>query len=215
MEQQWEIDNLPNRITLFRILLIPIVVMALWPISLNLSWLEPYHKTLGYIAGWIFVLAAVTDYLDGYIARKRDIVTVFGSFLDPIADKFLVVTSLILLQGLDRIPSLIVLILVLREIYITALRLLATDHGINVPVGQMGKWKTAMQMIGIPLLMAYDKPFGIPFPILGSIFIYLASLFSIYSALQYSLGLVKKIQQKRKDRKKHFEVDHAEGTPAE
>ncbi len=90
------------------------------------------------------------------------------------------------------------IILVLREMYITSLRLLASDKGIKVPVGQLGKWKTALQMIGIPFLMANDTPFGIPMPLLGSTFIYLASIISLYSALEYSLGLLKKIKLKRK-----------------
>jgi CDP-diacylglycerol--glycerol-3-phosphate 3-phosphatidyltransferase len=152
---------------------------------------------LGYVAGWTFVAASITDFFDGYIARKRGIVTVFGSFLDPIADKFLVVSSLILLGELERIHSIVVLILVLREMYITSLRLLASERGLRVPVGQLGKWKTAVQMVGIPLLMANDKPWGIPMSLIGTICIYLASIFSLYSALEYSLGLIKKIKMKR------------------
>ena len=81
--------------------------------------------------------------------------------------------------------------------YITSLRLLASERGLAVPVGKLGKWKTATQMVGIPFLMAYDKPWGIPMPLLGNICIYLASLFSLYSALEYSMGLLKKIKLKK------------------
>lgn len=196
-EKEWEIDNLPNRLTMFRMLLIPVIITSLIFHKVDWTWTVPLRHTLGYIAAWTFVLASITDFFDGYIARKRGIVTVFGSFLDPIADKFLVVSSLILLGELNRIPSIIVVILVLREMYITSLRLLASERGLAVPVGKLGKWKTATQMVGIPLLMAYDKPWGIPMPLLGSFCIYLASLFSVYSALQYSLGLVKKIKLKK------------------
>lgn len=196
-EKEWEIDNLPNRLTGFRMLLIPIIITGLILNNTDISWIAPYKLKLGYMAAWTFVLASITDFLDGYIARKRGIVTVFGSFLDPIADKFLVVSSLILLGELHRINSIIVLILVLREMYITSLRLLASERGFIVPVGKLGKWKTATQMVGIPFLMAYDHPWGIPMPFLGTACIYLASIFSIYSALQYSLGLVKKIQDRR------------------
>ncbi len=196
-EREWEIDNLPNRLTMFRMLLIPIIISGLILNKTDIAWLEPYKLKLGYMAAWTFVLASITDFLDGYIARKRGIVTVFGSFLDPIADKFLVVSSLILLGELERLNSIIVLILVLREMYITSLRLLASERGLIVPVGKLGKWKTATQMVGIPFLMAYDHPWGIPMPFLGTACIYLASIFSVYSALQYSAGLVMKMQERR------------------
>jgi CDP-diacylglycerol--glycerol-3-phosphate 3-phosphatidyltransferase len=198
---EWDIDNLPNRLTMFRIILIPIILLSLF---FNLSthhWVISHIIMLNYIAAWTFVIASITDFLDGHIARKKNIVTIFGSFLDPIADKFLVISSLIMLLALGRVHVLIVLILVLREMYITALRLLALEKGLSVPVGTFGKWKTATQMVAIPLLMANDKPWGLDLSLLGTIAIYLASLFSIYSALEYSLGLVKKIQKMRKENK--------------
>ncbi|MBL6990177.1 MAG: CDP-diacylglycerol--glycerol-3-phosphate 3-phosphatidyltransferase [Bacteriovoracaceae bacterium] len=195
--QEWEIDNLPNRITIFRICLIPIIILSL---ALNLVESEAiaiHHKTLGYIAAWTFVVAAITDFLDGHIARKRKIVTVFGSFLDPIADKFLVVSALILLQDLNRIPVLLVIILVLREIYITALRLLATEKNLSVPVGWLGKLKATFQMVAIPFLMANDTPWGIPMALLGTILIDIAAFLSVYSAVEYSVKLFKKFKIKR------------------
>ncbi len=191
---EWDIDNLPNRLTFFRMFLIPVIIFCLYLSLLDLEWIKSWKSTLGWVAGWTFTIASITDFLDGYIARKRNIITNFGSFLDPVADKFLVVSSLLLLQALGRIPVLIVIILVLREFYITSLRLLAKEKNLQVPVGKMGKWKTAIQMIGIPLLMAYEHPFGIPFPLLGNIAIYIASILSLYSALEYSLGLIKKIK---------------------
>lgn len=200
-EREWEIDNLPNRLTIFRMLLIPIILSSLMFARMNYDWVHGLKVFLGYVAGWTFVLASITDFFDGYIARKRGIVTVFGSFLDPIADKFLVVSSLILLGELERVPTIVVLILVLREMYITSLRLLASERGLHVPVGKLGKWKTATQMVGIPLLMAYDKPWGIPMPLLGTICIYLASIFSLYSALEYSMGLIKNFKAKKNKEK--------------
>jgi CDP-diacylglycerol--glycerol-3-phosphate 3-phosphatidyltransferase len=197
IDDEWQIDNLPNRLTLFRILLIPVIIMSLFFIKFQNAWVGLPVKTLGYIAGWTFVAASITDFFDGYIARKRGIVTVFGSFLDPIADKFLVVSSLILLQELNRIPVLIVIALVLREMYMTALRLLASQRGIKVPVNQLGKWKTGFQMVAIPMLMAWDKPWGIPYPLLGSIFIYLAFFLSVYSAGIYTYGLYKNVKLAR------------------
>lgn len=194
--KEWEIDNLPNRLTIFRVILIPVIIGSLGLIMSPWKWMQPWHHMLGYIAGWTFTAASVTDFLDGYIARKKNLQTVFGSFLDPIADKFLVVSSLLMLQGLGRVPVLLVIILVLREIYITALRMLAIERGLKVPVGNLGKWKTAFQMIGIPMLMAFDRPWGIPMIEIGYVFIYLAAAASLYSSLQYSVGLVQKMKDK-------------------
>lgn len=200
-QNEWEIDNLPNRLTIFRVLLIPVIVSSILIIIYDWELFKPYHFHLGYLAAWTFVAASVTDFFDGYIARKRGIVTVFGSFLDPIADKFLVVSSLILLQSLNRVPALLVIILVLREIYITALRLLAMEKGFTVPVDSSGKWKTALQMVAIPMLMAFDYPFGIPFPEMGTAFIYIAACLSLYSACFYSYGTVRKFKVARTEAK--------------
>jgi CDP-diacylglycerol--glycerol-3-phosphate 3-phosphatidyltransferase len=200
-EDEWEIDNLPNRLTMFRIALIPVIIGSLFVCTFDHDVLASTQRILGYVAAWTFVAASITDFFDGYIARKRGIVTVFGSFLDPIADKFLVVSSLILLQGLGRIPVLVVIALVLREMFITALRLLAMQKGLKVPVNNLGKWKTAAQMIGIPFLMAYDKPWGIPMPLLGTGFIYIAFFFSVYSAGIYTYGLLQKIKESKRARK--------------
>ena len=198
---EWSIDNLPNRLTIFRVVLVPLVVAALFFDLDFMNSSEELKSLMGWAAAWIFVIASITDFLDGFIARKRKIVTVFGSFLDPIADKFLVVSSIIMLQALGRIPVLIVIVLVLREFYITSLRLLAGDRGLVIPVGQLGKWKTATQMVGLPMLMAYETPYGIPFPTMGTIAIYISAIISVYSATEYSLQLIKKIKQNRKDKK--------------
>ena len=198
--QEWEIDNLPNRLTIFRVLLIPFIVGSLFILTFENEWAKEWNKFLGYTAAWTFVAASITDFFDGYIARKRGIVTVFGSFLDPVADKFLVISSLVLLENLNRIPVLVVLILIMRELYITSLRLLAMERGLSVPVGQMGKWKTATQMVAIPLLMANDTPWSwFNMTLVGTVCIYLASVFSVYSAVEYSAGLFVKLKQKRKE----------------
>lgn len=197
-----EIDNLPNRLTFFRMLMIPVVVLALYFSENPTMWILPYQKYLGHLACWIFVIASITDFFDGYIARKRNIVTVFGSFLDPIADKFLVVSSLLMLLALDRIHPIIVIILVLREMYMTSLRLLALTEGVNVPVSQLGKWKTATQMVATPMLMVYDQFLGLNLPMIGTALMYVAALLSLWSALKYSLSMVKKLKEKRAEKKK-------------
>ncbi len=198
-----EIDNLPNRLTFFRLLMIPVVVTILYFSDHTPEILLPIQKFLGDIACVIFIIAGVTDFFDGYIARKRNIVTVFGSFLDPIADKFLVVSSLIMLMGLERIHPVIVIILVLREMYMTSLRLLAMTEGIVVPVSSLGKWKTTTQMIAIPFLMIYEPVFGIPVEMIGDILLYFAALLSLWSALLYSISMIGKLREKRLLKKKH------------
>ena len=202
MSNDLEIDNLPNRLTLLRVVLVPIVMACLWLTKFPIiDGIENYESVLNWTAAWIFTAASITDFLDGYIARKRGIVTVFGSFLDPIADKFLVVSSLIMLLSLERVNEIIVIILVLRELYMTSLRLLAMNEGINVEVNWLGKWKTAFQMVSIPLLMVYHDWWIIPMGTIGKVCIYIASFLSLFSAFTYSLGLVQKLKHSRKMKK--------------
>lgn len=205
-----EIDNLPNRLTIFRILLIPFVIGCL-SLTKSENLAVETQDLLGWIAAWIFVAASVTDFFDGYIARKRKIVTVFGSFLDPIADKFLTVSSLIMLGSLGSLPPVVVIMLVLREMYMTSLRLLAMNEGFSVPVHSMGKWKTAIQMIGIPMLMANQQWWIFPFPLMGSILVYLAFILSVWSAVLYSLSMIKKLKHIRAY-KKYQKKESSEST---
>jgi CDP-diacylglycerol--glycerol-3-phosphate 3-phosphatidyltransferase len=206
-----QIDNLPNRLTILRVILIPVVIGCLMLAGSDSPYTKLVRSQMGWLAAIIFALASVTDFFDGYIARKRNIVTVFGSFLDPIADKFLVVSSLIMLQALGRIPVIVVIILVLREMYITSLRLLAMKEGIQVPVGQAGKWKTLFQMVGVALLMA-NQPLGdIPIPQMGTAAIYIASFLSLWSAIHYSSDVIKKmklLRVKRREEKKLSKKQH-------
>ena len=202
LSSEWDIDNLPNRITIFRIILIPVIMACLAINIIDAPWVKNYTYMLGYLAALFFVIAAITDFFDGYFARKHNLTTVFGTFLDPIADKLLIVTSLILLLYLQRINVVIVIILVVREFYMTSLRLLATERDLSVPVSQLGKWKTATQMIGIPFLMAYDTFGVISMPQIGTILIYIASLLSLISAISYSFDLLKKFKAKRKQKNK-------------
>jgi CDP-diacylglycerol--glycerol-3-phosphate 3-phosphatidyltransferase len=192
-----EIDNLPNRLTFFRILMIPVVVCTLYYATHPADWIVEYQRWLGQIACAVFIVASFTDFLDGYIARKRNLVTVFGSFLDPIADKFLVVASLIMLMSVNHAHPVVVIILVLREMYMTSLRLLALNEGVDVPVSSMGKWKTASQMTAIPLLMYWEPLFGLDTGTIGTVLLYVSAFLSMWSALLYSLSMIKKLKDKR------------------
>ena len=133
----------PNYLTLLRVIMVPAVILGL------------FQKTPGWdlAAAAFFGLASITDYFDGYLARKYKIETVYGKLMDPLADKFLVICSLIMLQYLGRMNPFVVMILVCRELTITGLRALASAEGVIVGASSGGKWKTALQMIAIPCLM--------------------------------------------------------------
>jgi len=183
------------------VLLIPIVIGSLLLIDSDIEMFKGHTHELNWVASWFFMGASITDFFDGYFARKRNIVTVFGSFLDPIADKFLTVSSLIMLQSLERIPTVIVIILVLREMYMTSLRLLANSEGISVPVSPLGKWKTAILMCGIPMLMANSAWLIFPWPQLGLILIYVAFILSVWSAFTYSGHMIAKLKVSRAEKR--------------
>ena len=137
--------NLPNKLTMFRVILIPFfIVFLLVPIT-------PVDK---WIALGIFIVASLTDFLDGYIARKYHLVTNFGKFMDPLADKLLVCSALICLIELDRIPSWMVIIIIAREFVISGFRLIASDNGVVIAASYWGKFKTTFQMIAVCLMIA-------------------------------------------------------------
>ena len=137
--------NLPNKLTLFRVILIPFFVFFL---------LEPYFEGYGnYIAVAIFIIASITDFLDGKIARKYHLVTNFGKFMDPLADKLLVCSAMICLIDLGKLASWIVIIIIAREFIISGFRLIASDNGVVIAASYWGKFKTTFQMLMVIVLM--------------------------------------------------------------
>lgn len=137
--------NLPNKLTMFRVILIPFFVLfMLVPITAIDKW----------IALGIFIIASLTDWLDGYLARKYHLVTNFGKFMDPLADKLLVCSALICLIELDRIPSWMVIIIIAREFVISGFRQVAADNGVVIAASYWGKFKTTFQMIAVCLMIA-------------------------------------------------------------
>lgn len=137
--------NLPNKLTMFRVILIPFfIVFLLVPIT-------PYDK---WIALAIFIIASLTDLLDGKIARKYNLVTNFGKFMDPLADKLLVCSALICLIELNKIPSWMVILIIAREFVISGFRLIASDNGVVIAASYFGKFKTTFQMIAVCLMIA-------------------------------------------------------------
>lgn len=185
--------NPPNILTLFRIACIPVMVMLL---------LSPSRETC-FWAAWIFALASVTDWLDGHLARRMGIETVFGKFLDPIADKLIVMAALIMILPYDRVPAWMVLVILSREIVITGLRGIASSEGIVIQASDLGKFKTIFQLVAIiGLLLHYDYRwfFGIDHPLVvvsmhnaGLFFLWIAMALTVWSGLDYLFRFVRVI----------------------
>jgi len=209
--QSLAFDNLPNRITLFRVALVPFLLVLLHPDTLEFlnQTLFPTNPLSSEMAGWIaaaiFTLASLSDWLDGYLARRKKIVTVFGKFLDPIADKFLVISALVLLQHLDRIHPFIVVVLILREILIAGLRSMAAAEGVVIAASPSAKWKTGLQMFAIPFLMIYTtypipyvEGMSIEFATLGIWALYASIVISVFSAAQYLVRFFSGLKKRNK-----------------
>ncbi len=167
--------NLPNKITFSRVLLIPVfIIMFYIDIPNNQFW-----------AGIIFLIASLTDSLDGYLARKNNQVTTLGKFIDPLADKLLVSAALILLTEVGVIPGWVVVIIIAREFTITGFRVIAASEGVTIAASSLGKFKTITQLIAIILLL-FDNIFfrrlNIP---MDQIFLYLSLLFTVLSGYDY------------------------------
>lgn len=167
--------NLPNKLTLFRVILIPFFVFFL---------LAPYFEGYGnYIAVAIFIVASLTDMLDGKIARKYNLVTNFGKFMDPLADKLLVCSAMICLISTGQLAAWIVIIIIAREFIISGFRLIASDNGIVIAASYWGKFKTTFQMLMvIVLILNIPNQF---FTVLGTILTYIALALTIISLIDY------------------------------
>ena len=180
--------NLPNKLTLLRLLLIPFFLVLL---AFRFDWgtVEGLGSSIGIpelIATIIFIIASITDWLDGYIARRENLVTNFGKFADPMADKILVASALIMLVELNLAPGWVVAVIIAREFAVTGLRLLLVETGGTVLAAAWpGKIKTVTQMLAIIFLLLNNLPFawtGIP---VGSILLYISLFFTVYSGIDY------------------------------
>ena len=175
--------NLPNLVTWCRILMIPLIVGVFY---LPESWLQAENKNIA--ATGIFIVAALTDWLDGYLARVLDAMSAFGAFLDPVADKLMVAGALVVLLHLERVEPLVALIIIGREIAISALREWMAQMGQSksVAVAFIGKLKTTVQMVAIPLLLFHDEFLGLfNCQWLGTILINVAAVLTVMSRLYY------------------------------
>ena len=178
--------NIPTYITLARILMVPILVVVLMTRAQN-------HEIIGVTVFWI---ASLTDWLDGYLARRWKQVTVLGKLLDPLADKLLVAGALISLVELDLAPAWMTFIILGREFAITGLRGIASEEGITIPAGQLGKWKLGAQVAAISCLILgtkleifrffiqLNRPFSF-FLGMGVLLLWVATILAIWSAIDY------------------------------
>lgn len=174
--------NLPNLLTWLRILFIPLMAGVFY---LPSGWVPPHDANL--LAAAFFGIAALTDWLDGYLARALGQTSAFGAFLDPVADKLMVTVALIVLVDLDRVSPLIALIIIGREITISALRewMAKAGKSASVAVSFVGKLKTTAQMVAIVLLLYFDPFAGLPIALIGEVLIWVAALLTLVSMAYY------------------------------
>jgi CDP-diacylglycerol--glycerol-3-phosphate 3-phosphatidyltransferase len=174
--------NLPNTLSLIRVFLAPLVLLFL---SLRITTPVPYLTDLGkgpltwgdVLAGGTFIAAAITDSLDGYIARRHKLVTTLGKFIDPLADKVLVIAAMVALVELQRVPAWIVVVIITREFVVTGLRLVASAEGVVIAASPGGKIKTIFQIVAVSLLIL-KLPGGIAL-------MWVAMFLTVWSGMEY------------------------------
>ena len=184
--------NIANKLTLFRISLIPIIILVwIFPyphFNINLGYITIDYITISYkniIVLLIFVIGIITDYVDGHLARKYNLMTTFGKFIDPIADKLLVNVLLIIFVDSSLIPILAVILMIVRDILVDGMRLIASSNGIVVSAGLFGKIKTVSQMITIILILLSNLPFELYYIPLKDFMIWFSTFVSLGSGISY------------------------------
>ena len=194
-----EFWNLPNMLTVGRIFMIPLFVWLLYDG-------DPWYSVM---AASVFTIAAITDVVDGFLARRWNMITVTGKLLDPMADKLIVAAALIMMVRLGRVPAWIVIILLSREFIVNGLRQVAASEGLVIAAGQEGKWKTALQLAGIiALCVHYTHPvflvagwWDVNFNVVGKVLIYLSTAFSAWSAGAYFKAFLNRLGQRGEEQK--------------
>lgn len=190
--------NLPNKLTILRMCLVPVFIL--------LMVIGEYAKLpwMRFVSCFVFVFAAVTDFLDGYLSRKNNEVTTFGKVMDPLADKLLVSSGFIMLTGLGHIPAVFTAIVILRDFLINAFRMFGSDKGVVIPAAWSGKVKTASQLTGLALSLIDTNKYGafvfggltggaLLLNVLSSTLITVAVIATIYSCIDYTKALGKYI----------------------
>ena len=187
------VTALPNLLSLFRIAMVPLVVVLL-------MWTGPVPR---FVAGILFVIASITDYLDGWLARRRKSTTVLGQFLDPLADKLLIAAVLIMLVGAPlepNLPAWMAVVIVLREIAVTGLRGIASQSGVVLPAQELGKYKMIFQIFALTGLLLHYKytvpgtDFVVDFHAAGMRFLWIALVVSVWSAVDYYVRVLRQLR---------------------
>jgi CDP-diacylglycerol--glycerol-3-phosphate 3-phosphatidyltransferase len=186
--------NLPNAITFVRVAMIPVIL-----------WFTYYESRVNsFVAAALFAATGATDFLDGWVARRRGLVTVIGKFLDPLADKLIVISTLVMLVHLGRVAAWVVIVIMAREFIVTGLRTIAMSEGIVIAAGQEGKYKTSLQIAGISfLLLHYRYPTDlivwqgdVDANVVGSWLLYLSVAFSVWSMALYVRDFLRAVYRK-------------------
>jgi CDP-diacylglycerol---glycerol-3-phosphate 3-phosphatidyltransferase len=173
------VSQLPNILTVVRIVLVPVLVLALLSKT----------TTGDVLAAVVFVAASLTDGLDGYLARRNDLVSTFGKLMDPIADKLLIVAALVVLVSLDRLQAWVAMVIIAREFAVTVLRAgVGAQQGIVIPAGQLGKLKTALQVLMVICLIAFTSR-----PAIITALVYLTVAITVLSGADYFFGLRRRL----------------------
>jgi CDP-diacylglycerol--glycerol-3-phosphate 3-phosphatidyltransferase len=191
-ENKVSIWNLANYITMVRIIIVPLIVTLLY-------FAARYHGDGDYVSecilSWISCalvsLVSITDFLDGWVARRYNLITPLGKLLDPMADKLLILACLIMLIPLDRVPAWIVFAILGREIFVLSLRELARQEGLSLDVTRIAKWKTTFQIIATILLVGHYDLLFLPVQLLGEIFLWIALFITVYSGGDYLVKFIR------------------------
>ncbi len=180
--------NLPNTITLLRIAIVPVLFFLL----------TAPGPTGSLVIAALFILAALTDLLDGYLARKYQIVTAMGKLLDPIADKLIVNTAMILMIPIGRIPAWVAAVIIARDFAVDGIRSMAAAEGHVIAASRLGKRKTLCQIFALSALMIHYPLFGADAHVVGTFILYIALFLSVYSGIEYFIGFYRNwLQRKR------------------
>ena len=186
MISKHETFNLPNTITFLRLSIVPFLFILL---------LEP-GEFWSLILAILFVIASITDVFDGYFARKYNLITTMGKFLDPIADKLIINTAMILMIPIGRIPAWIVAITIIRDLIVDVIRSIASSEGNYIQASPIGKQKTLAQNIAVTALMIHYSILGLDAHFVGMIILYIALLLTIYSGVDYFIKFYRTTVQK-------------------
>ena len=192
--------NLPNKLTVLRIILVPIVCMVwLFPyeqFGIQIGYISLYDVSISYlnlIVLALFVIASITDYFDGKVARKKNLITTFGKFADPIADKLLVNMTLIILCYKHMVPLLPVILMILRDIVVDGCRMIAAQRGLVISAGILGKLKTALQMFTIIFVLINNLPFEMWHLPVTDVLIWFTAFISVAGGYSYFMQIKKYI----------------------